>query len=122
MSLSNTSETTIADEISALITHVGVSTADPGEDAGSLAEPSGNAYARVAFTDWTAASSGSFENNTAVVFTEATGSWGTLTHVAFFTALTEGTMVASAALDESKAIGDGDTLRFEAGDITFTVD
>ena len=60
--------------------YVGLSTADPTDDASGNAEPSGNAYARVAHSAWDAATSRATENTGTCTFPQATGSWGTITH------------------------------------------
>lgn len=104
--------------------YVGLSTADPGEDASGLAEPSGNGYARVATAgaDWEAAASGATQNANAITFPTASGSWGTLTHFALFDTLTSGNMLASGALTSPQAITTNQIARFAAGalDITLT--
>ena len=76
--------------------YVGLSTADPTDDATGLTEPSGNAYARVATSgaNWNAASSGTIDNANDITFPEASGSWGTLTHFALFDAASGGNMLA----------------------------
>ena len=104
--------------------YVGLSTADPTDDGSGLAEPSGNAYARVqtSASDWNAASNGSLENASDIIFDQATGSWGTITHFALFDAATAGNMLAHGALIQSKDIGDSDTARFEAGDLDINLD
>jgi hypothetical protein len=100
--------------------YIGVSTADPGDDAAGLAEPVGNGYARVATSaaDWNAAASGSKTNANAVEFPQASGSWGTLTHIVAFDAATSGNVLCSGALSASVAISNGQTLRFPASNIT----
>ena len=104
--------------------YVGLSTADPGEDAAGLAEPSGNAYARVttAAADWDPAAAGVTDNANAITFPTATGSWGTVTHACLFDAASAGNLLASGALAASKAIGSGDTPKFDAGDLDVSLD
>ena len=104
--------------------YVGLSTADPTDDASGLAEPSGNAYARVATVggDWNVASGGVIANANDITFPEATGSWGTITHFALFDAATGGNMLAHGALSTSKTIDSGDTGTFAAGDLDVTLD
>ncbi len=104
--------------------YVGLSTADPLDDASGLAEPSGGGYARVATTGatWNAAALGSASNAAAITFPQATASWGTVTHFALFDAATAGNMIASGALTVSKAIGNGDTAKFDIGQLTTTLD
>ena len=104
--------------------YVGLSTADPTDDATGLAEPSGNAYARVATSgaNWNAASSGTIDNANDITFPEASGSWGTLTHFALFDAASGGNMLAHGSLSVSKTISSGDTAKFAAGDLDVSLD
>ncbi len=104
--------------------YLGLSTADPLDDASGLVEPSGNAYTRVqtSASDWNAASAGSLDNANDISFPQATGSWGTITHFAVFDATTSGNMLVHGALSQSKAIGSGDTAKFEAGDLDINLD
>lgn len=59
--------------------YIGLSTADPTDDASGIAEPSGNGYARKAIS-FSAASSRKVVQNGAVQFDQASGPWGTITH------------------------------------------
>jgi hypothetical protein len=104
--------------------YVGLSTADPADDAAGLAEPSGNAYARVATSgaDWNTASGGTIDNANEISFPEAGGSWGTLTHFALFDAASGGNMLAHGSLSISKIISSGDTAKFSAGDLDVSLD
>ena len=104
--------------------YVGLSTADPLDDATGLAEPSGNGYARVqtAGADWDAAVGGALDNANDITFPQATGSWGTVTHFALFDAASAGNMLAHGALDTSKAVNNGDTVKFASGDLDVTLD
>jgi len=104
--------------------YVGLSTADPTDDGSGLAEPSDNGYARVQTSacDWNAASNGSLDNAGDITFAQASGSWGTITHFALFDAATAGNMLAHGTLCQSKAIGESDTARFEAGDLDISLD
>jgi len=104
--------------------YVGLSTADPTDDGSGLAEPSGNEYARVqtSASDWNAASNGSMDNVSDITFAQATGNWGTITHFALFDAATAGNMLSHGSLSQSKAIGESDAARFEAGDLDISLD
>lgn len=103
--------------------YVAVSTANPTDAGTGAAEPTGNGYARIstASADWTRTDN-VVENANELAFPEATGSWGTLTHIAIYDAATGGNLIAHAALTTSKAIAANETLRFPAGNITFTLD
>lgn len=129
MSLSDYGEGKILDHLFSIAAYtaptiyIAVSTADPLEDGSGLAEPVGNGYTRIATAgaDWTR--TGNVVSNGAVeTFPEATGSWGTLTHIALMDASTAGNVIASSALTASKAVATNDTLRFPAGEIDFTMD
>ena len=104
--------------------YVGLSTAAPSDDGSGLAEPVGNAYARVqtAAADWNAATDGALDNANDITFPEATGSWGTLTHFVLFDAATGGNMLAHGALTASKAISSGDVAKFAAGNLDVSLD
>jgi len=106
--------------------YLALSTADPTDDGTGIAEPGGGSYARLAvannLTNWPAASGGSKSNGTDMTFVTATASWGVITHMAFFDALTGGNMLAHAALTSSKTIDNGDTVIFEIGNLTITLD
>ena len=104
---------------------VALSTADPLDTGLGLAEPSGNNYARVSVTNngtnWDTAVNGATANKTAITFPTASGSWGTITHFAIFD--NAGTnMLVHGSLGTSKAVGTGDTPKFNIGDLTITLD
>ena len=98
--------------------YLGLFTAAPGE-AGGGTELSGNGYARQAITFTVSGDTAS--NNAALEFPTATASWGTITHVAVFDALTTGNMIAYATLTASKVIDTGDVLRVPSGDLDITL-
>lgn len=94
-------------------------TSNPDED-GSGTEVTGGAYARqtVAFTI-----TGNTASNTAAVeYATATESFGTVSHVGVYDALTSGNLMAYAALTSSKAIDVGDVFRVPTGDLDITLD
>lgn len=126
MSFSNFLETEILDHVfggnaySAPATlYLALFTSNPDED-GSGTEVSGTSYARqtVAFT----VSGNTASNTSAVEFPTAGGSWGTVTHVGIYDALTSGNLLAYAALTASKAIDTADVFRVPAGDLDITLD
>lgn len=100
--------------------YVGLSTADPLDDASGLAEPS-DGYARQACAAWTRVA-GLVDNDAVIEFPEATGDWGTITYVALFDALSDGNMLVSFELDSSQAVTSGKTVRFPAGNLNITLD
>ena len=99
--------------------YIGLFTAAPGETGGGT-EVSGGSYVREAVTFTV---SGNLATNSAAVeWPTATGTWGTITHVAVFDALTSGNMLVYATLTASKTISTGDVLRIPAGDLDVTLD
>ena len=125
MSFTNFLETEILDHVFAgaaytapSTKYIGLFTAAPGETGGGT-EVSGNAYARqtMAFTT----SGDTTSNNAAVEFPTATGSWGTITHVGIFDAVSSGNLMVYATLTASKAIASGDVFRVPSGDLDITL-
>lgn len=94
-------------------------TSDP-TDADTGTEVSGNAYARQAIT-FGSPSNGVTTNTAAIEFPQATGSWGTVTHVAIRDALTTGNMLFHTPLDASKTIATGDVFRVAIGSLSVTL-
>jgi len=126
MSLTNTFETTV---LTWLLTassatrptswYIGLFTAIPNE-AGGGTEVSGNAYVRKSATFTVTGNTAS--NSGALEWPVATGSWGTITSIAIFDAVTGGNMIGYAALNDSKTIATGDVLRIPLGDLDVTLD
>lgn len=104
--------------------YIGLSTADPTDDASGLAEPSGNGYARVTTSggDWDAASGGATANAAALTFPEASGAWGTVTHFALFDASSGGNMLCHGTLDAQRVIDAPQIPRFATGEFDITLD
>lgn len=96
-----------------------LSRADPGEDGSGLDEPSGNGYARVliSFASWGNAADGILTNVLPIVFSEATGSWGQLTHFALYgeDVYASSGIIAYGPLDTPMSVVSGYMPRFNAG-------
>lgn len=105
--------------------YIALFTAAP-TDAGGGTEVTGGSYARAAVTNNTTnfpnASEGAKSNSVAVAFAQATASWGTVTHLGIFDALTSGNLLYWAALTTPKTIQNGDAVSFAAGQLQFTED
>ena len=104
--------------------YIALFTAAPS-DAGGGTEVSGGSYARVAVTqadaNWNApGTSGLTDNVSDITFPTATASWGTVTHMGVFDAVSAGNLLLWGALTASKAVGNGDTFKFSAGDLDVT--
>ena len=126
MSLTNTFETTT---LTWLLTansatrptawYIGLFTAAPN-DTGGGTEVSGTGYVReaVAFT----VTGDTASNSAAVEWPVAGGSWGTITDLAIFDAVTAGNMIGYATLTSAKTIATGDVFRIPLGDLDVTLD
>jgi len=99
--------------------YLGLFTSDP-TDANTGTEVSGGSYARQSIT-FGAPSNGVSTNSAAIEFPQATGSWGTITHVAIRDALTTGNMLYHTPLDASKTIASGDIFRIAIGSLSVTL-
>jgi len=100
--------------------YVGLSTADPLDTGGNLAEPSGNGYIRKAIS-FGSAGSRAITQDAIVNFNEATGSWGTVTHWALFNAESAGNMLAHGQLSTSRSIVSGNTPSIASGQVVVSV-
>lgn len=108
---------------------LGLSSADPTESGGFMAEPTGMGYARVEIpnnSSYFSAASGSNPtqktNLVALDFLPATGNWGVLTHWALFSSNIATVPKVYGALSPSKAIQSGDVLRIPGGGMIITAD
>lgn len=106
--------------------YVALFTVTPTDVDGSGTEVTGGAYARVAVTNsvvnWPAATGGQKKNGTAILFPEATVSWGTVSHFAIMSAATGGNIIHRGALGTPTAIGVGVAPVFNANAIVITAD
>lgn len=112
----DTGGTTMSDN-----SHIGMSTTTPNIDGTNTTEPS-SGYARTAISDagFDAASGGGRTSNTDYSFT-AGANWGTVTHILSYDALTVGNLLAFGALTASEQVFNTDTVKFAAGDITYSI-
>lgn len=106
------------------VIYLGLSTTNPSENGSSLAEPSGNAYARIQTSadNWNVALDGSVDNACELVFPMATGNWGTMTYFVLFDETANGNMLAYGVLSPSKPVGSGDIAKFATGDLVLSLD
>lgn len=100
--------------------YVGLFTAAP-TDTLSGTEVSGGSYARQVLSV-TTASDGIVTSSADVNFPQATASWGTISHVGIFDALTSGNLLMYTALTTSKTIDEGDILKISTNNLTVTLD
>jgi hypothetical protein len=109
--------------------YVGLSIADPLDDASGMSEPVGNNYAREALTDasWVAAAARSTNYNALITFNQASGSWGTISHYFICNHLsntnwgTDVDLIAHGSLNVSKAVVNGNTPSIAAAEIVISL-
>lgn len=107
--------------------YISLHTGDPGE-AGSqnTTEASYTSYARVAVARTSGGftvSGNSASNTAAVIFPTATGGSNTLTHFGIgLSSSGAGTLLFKGALDDSLAVSNGITPRYEIGQLVINVD
>ena len=99
--------------------YVSLHTADP-TDAGTGTEVSGGSYARKS-ASFAAPSNGASATNADITFDQATGSWGTITHIGIWDALTTGNLLYHTPLTTSKTIDTGDIFKIASGSLTVTL-
>ena len=98
--------------------YVSLYTTDP-TDADTGTEVSGGSYARTAVT-MGAPANGSGTNSADVQFPQATGNWGSVSHIAIWDASTAGNMLFHTPLDTTKNITTGDVFKIASGSLTVT--
>lgn len=102
--------------------YLGLFKTDP-TDAGSGTEVTGGAYARQELTFAAATSPGGTSSTSAdVIFPVATASWGTVTHVGIYDALTGGNLLFHGALNTARTINIDNQLVILAGELTVILD
>lgn len=100
--------------------YVGLFTVAP-TDTTSGTEVSGGSYARQSLSV-TTASDGVTTSSADVTFPQATGSWGTISHIGLLDALTSGNLLMYTPVTTSKTIESGDILKISSGNLTVTLD
>lgn len=113
-------------------TYVALFTGDP-TDAGTGPEVSGGSYARVLVNEnggssptWDLAvidGAGKLVDNThQILFPTATADWTTITHKGIYDASSGGNLLWHGPLITPKPIGDGDTFKFEPGELNLKLE
>lgn len=100
--------------------YVGLYTSNPNED-NSGTEISGNNYARQALSVSTA-TAGIVTSSADVTFPQATGNWGTISHIGLLDAVTSGNLLMYTALNTAKTIETDDILKISSGNLTVVLD
>ena len=96
--------------------YVGLYTSDPGDD-NSGTEVSGGSYARQSLSV-TTASGGIVTSSADLNFPQATGAWGSISHIGILDALTSGNLLMHTQLTASKDITTGDVFKISSRSLT----
>jgi len=107
-------------------TFVALFTTATNDAGGGTEVTDAGAYARVdtgTFTSMTGITDGQTENSAEIAFSQATASWGTVTHIGLYDSGTHGAgnLLYHGALTASKAVDTNDTFKIAAGDLVVTV-
>jgi hypothetical protein len=106
--------------------YVHLHTSDPGESPDGSTEVSASDYSPQsvsAGSGWNTPTTDSFENANEINFGQATNDWGTISHVSLSTTSDfTGNVLASYALNSTVTINTNDTFKFNAGDLSFSLD
>lgn len=104
--------------------YIALSTTSPNINGTGVTEPSGGAYARIAITNnktnLTTSTNATLNNAIQIEFPESTASWGTVTNVCIYDALTGGNLLYFGALTASKIVQSATTVLFATGTLVFT--
>lgn len=108
--------------------YLGLSTASIADDGTGAAEPTGGSYERITVANdkvsWSTATGANnkIDNLVELIFPEATGGWGTVTHFFLSDAASGGNILISGTLGASKVVEVGDVARFPVGSIVIAID
>jgi hypothetical protein len=96
---------------------IGLSTTAISSSGSNATEPIGSAYARVEVPNtksyFTYTSSGSLTNSGSITFPESSGSWGTVSDIAFYDALTSGNIWMYHHLTSPRIVQEYSQLYFD---------
>ena len=99
--------------------YVGLFTTNP-TDANTGTEVSHASYTRESAA-FNAAAAGATANTSDIVFGPAGVSWGTVSHIGVYDAVTSGNLLFHSALSLAKTITTGDEFKIAAGALTLTL-
>jgi hypothetical protein len=105
--------------------YIGLFTVLPDDNGAGGVEVAGGSYARVAVTanstNFPVASGGVISNGVTFTFPTATADWGTVIGFGLFDAATVGNLRIKAAVNASKVVLNGDTVRFTGNTLVFSL-
>jgi hypothetical protein len=106
--------------------YVGLSSTTPTKAGTNVTEPSGGGYARQQLTaaSMDVAASSTTSSNADITFPQATADYASgadMTHMVMYDAVTVGNFQLFKSLTVTKPVLDGDTAKFTAADLDFTM-
>jgi hypothetical protein len=108
---------------------VALSSTNPTEDGSGITEPVGNGYIRKEISNdaiyWGAAVDGEKTNSKTIIFAQASGAWGTMTHWAIYdTGVFKiyGEITDVSGNSSPQYVDDGDVVNFLPGALKITLD
>lgn len=102
--------------------YIALSKSAPNKDGSGVTEPTGGGYKRISLAGLLSEPvDGVTTNSGAVVWDEATGEWGTVTHFAIFDSAAGGRLLLGGKLPKSRLIQDGMSVVFQIGALKFTL-
>jgi hypothetical protein len=108
---------------------VALSSTNPTEDGSGITEPVGNGYSRKSISNdatyWGPAVDGEKTNASTIIFAEASGAWGTMTHWAIYdTGVFKiyGEITDVSGNSSPQYVDNGDVVRFLTGALKITLD
>ena len=106
--------------------YIGLSSTTPTDAGGGVTEPSGNAYARVQISGFSAASNSSIHNTADIVFPTSTGTWFALNAPATHWVMFDGSganahLLSSGTLEEPISILKNTTVTIASGKVVITL-
>ena len=100
--------------------YIGLTTTIP-TDSSAGTEATGNNYARKAHAAWDAAAAGATQNTSVITFNTPSGTWGECVFATVHDAAAAGNYLARGDITDQTP-DNGDTVRFNAGDLDVTLD
>ena len=100
--------------------YIALFTSNPTDSISGI-ELSADSYQRKLVT-FGAAFSGSMTNNAEVLFDQATTDWGTVTGFGLYDQFTNGNLLFYGSLSSPVVVNYGESLRFQSGTLTISLD
>lgn len=102
--------------------YLGLSKSQPTASGTGVTEPSSSyGYGRIKLENLSQPTNGVVSNTAEVMFNEATGSWGTVSHFVVYDAATGGNLLMYGALSPARTAEAGTTIAIRAGSLKLSI-